>query len=62
MDMNNYIDYAKSFGYEMVFSGLDMGYITMGNVKLTETKDIAIIEKDLAMIGMAIMMDALHAM
>lgn len=62
MDMNNYMNYAKSFGYEVVFSGLGMGYIALGGVKLTDTKDIAIIEKDLAMIGMAIMMDTIRAM
>lgn len=62
MDMRNYMDYAKSFGYEVVFSGLDMGYIALDNVKLTETKDIAIIEKELAMIGMAIMMDTIQNM
>lgn len=62
MDMNNYMDYAKSFGYEVVFSGLGMAYIVLGDVKLTDTKDVAIIEKDLAMIGMAIMMDTIRTM
>lgn len=62
MNMNNYMDYAKSFGYEIIFAGLDMGYIALGNVKLTETKDIAIIKKELATIGMAIMMDTIRTM
>ncbi len=62
MDMCNYMDYAKSFGYEIICSGLGMGYIALGNVKLTETKDIAIIEKELATIGMAIMMDTIRTM
>lgn len=62
MDMHNYMNYAQSFGYEVVFSGLGMGYIALGGVKLTETKDIAIIEKELAMIGMAIMMDTIRTM
>ena len=62
MDMNNYMDCAKSAGYEVVVSGLGMGYIALDNVKLTETKDIATVTKDLVMIGMAIMMDTIRAM
>lgn len=58
----DYINYAKTFGYDIQFTGLGMAYITIGDVKLTETKDTPEIEKALAMIGMAIMMDTLRAM
>lgn len=59
MDMNNYMVLARSFGYEIEFTGLGTAYITLNELKLTETKDLSIIEKELAMIGMAIMMDTL---
>lgn len=62
MDMNNYMDYAKSFGYEVIFSGLGMAYIALNGIKLTATKDKAIIEKELALIGMAIMADTIRTM
>lgn len=61
MTMNNYMDYAKSFGYDVVFTGLGMAYITLGSVKLTETKDLEVIENELAFIGMAIMSDTIRA-
>ena len=62
MTPDNYIAFAKSFGYDIQFTDLGMAYITLGDVKLTETKDIPETEKALAMIGMAIMMDTLRAM
>lgn len=62
MTMDNYMTYAKSFGYNIEFSGLGMAYITFNELKLTETKDLPIIEKELAMIGMAIMSDTIYAM
>ena len=38
MTNQQFIDNAKSVGYEIRFTGIGMGYITIGNVKLTETK------------------------
>lgn len=62
MDMNNYMDYAKAHGYEIQYTGIGMAYLTIGQVKLTETKDVNEIRKELVMIGMAIMSDTLRTM
>lgn len=62
MTNQQFIDNAKSVGYEIRFTGIGMGYITIGNVKLTETKDIAEIEKDMVLIGMAIIADLVRSM
>lgn len=60
MTSDNYIAFAKSFGYDIQFTDLGMAYITLGNVKLTETKDTLVIEHELMLIGMAIMIDTLR--
>lgn len=60
MTTDQFINFAKSFGYDIRFVGLGMAYITLGDVKLTETKDIPVIENELMLIGMAIMMDTLR--
>lgn len=62
MDMNNYMDYAKAHGYDIQYTGIGMAYLTIGQVKLTETKDVNEIRKELVMIGMAIMSDTLRSM
>lgn len=60
MTRENYIDYAKSFGYEIRFTGIGMAYITLGEIKLTETMDADRVNNSLAQIGMAIMADTLR--
>lgn len=57
-----YIGYAKTFGYDVVYTGLGMAYITLGDIMLTEVKDSPVIQKELALIGKAIMQDTLRAM
>ena len=60
MTTENFMDYAKCFGYEIRFTGIGMSYIEIGGVKLTETADFAVTTRQLAQIGMAIMMDTLR--
>ena len=60
MAMDNYMNYARSFGYDIKFSGLGMAYITLNELKLTETKDLSVIENELAYIGIAIMIDTIR--
>ncbi len=60
MDMNNYMDYAQAHGYEIQYTGIGMAYLTIGEIKLTETKDVNEIRKELALLGMAIMSDTLR--
>jgi hypothetical protein len=57
----DYIDYAKTFGYDIRFTGIGMAYVTIGDVLLTEAMDTEKAERELAFIGMAIMADTLHA-
>ncbi len=59
-NMNEYMDFAKSYGYEMHFTGIGMAYLTIGDVKLTETKDVNEIRKELVLLGMAIMSDIMR--
>ena len=59
-NMNEYMDFAKSYGYELHFTGIGMAYLTIGEVKLTETKDVNEIRKELALLGMAIMSDTMR--
>lgn len=61
MTRENYIDYAKSFGYEIRFTGIGMAYITLGDIQLTEIMDTDLINNSLAQIGMAIMADMLRS-
>ena len=58
--MNDYMDFAKLHGYELHFIGIGMAYLTIGEVKLTETKDVNKIRKELALLGMAIMSDTMR--
>jgi len=56
----DFINYAKSFGYDIQFTGIGMAYITLGDIKLTETMDTHLANNALAQIGMAIMVDTLR--
>lgn len=62
MTNEQYISNARSVGYDIRFTGLGMGYITLGGVKLTETKDIPEVEKDMVLLGMAIISDLVRTM
>lgn len=60
MEQSNYITFAKMNGYDIVFTGIGMGYITLGPIKLTETEDAEAALARLAEIGAHIMMDELR--
>ena len=62
MTMENYMNYAQSFGYDIRFTGIGMAYVTIGDVLLTEAMDAEKAERELAFIGMAIMADTVRAM
>lgn len=62
MTTENFMDYAKSFGYQIAFTGLGMGYLTIKDRAITETMDLPEVEKALALIGMAIMADTVRHM
>ena len=62
MTMENYMDYARSFGYNVQFTGIGMGYITLGDIMLTNAMGTEKAEKELALFGMAIMADTVRAM
>ena len=55
-----FINYAKSFGYDIRFTGIGMAYIEINGVKLTETTDAYKAQAQLAQIGMAIMVDTIR--
>ena len=57
----DFIDYAKSFGYDIQFTGIGMAYVTLGAIKLTQTMDTHLAKNALAQIGMAIMVDTLRS-
>ena len=60
MTPSNFMDYAKSFGYGIEFTNSGLAYITLGDLKLTKDKELALIEKELALIGMSIMTDTMR--
>lgn len=60
MTMNNYADYARSFGYEVRFMDLGMSYVALGSLQITKIMDDERTEKELALIGMAIMQDTMR--
>lgn len=60
MTSEDFINYAKSFGYGIQFTGIGMAYVTLGDLKLTETMDTHLANDALAQIGMAIMVDTLR--
>lgn len=62
MTMESYMNYARSFGYDIRFTGIGMGYVTLGQLALTAVMDADKAEKELAMLGMAIMTDTVRAM
>lgn len=62
MTMENYMNYAQSFGYGIRYTGIGMAYVTIGDVMLTEAMDTVKAERELAFIGMAIMADTVRAM
>ena len=62
MTMENYMNYAQSFGYGIRYTGIGMAYVTIGDILLTEAMDTVKAERELAFIGMAIMADTVRAM
>lgn len=60
MTSDNFIDYARSFGYSIEFTGIGMAYIKFEDIKLTETMDTSKAYVHLAQIGMAIMIDTMR--
>ena len=61
MSMDNYADYARSFGYGLRFTGIGMAYVTLNDsVLLTDAMDIDRAEKELMIIGMYIMADTIR--
>lgn len=62
MTLKNYMDYARSFGYEIRFTGIGMAYVAIDHVMLTEAMDAEKAERELAFIGMAIMSDTMRTM
>lgn len=62
MDMQNYMDAARMEGYDIQFTGIGMGFVTLGPVALTEVMDIDKAEAKLALIGMAIISDDVRKM
>lgn len=62
MDMLNYMNTARTEGYDVQFTGLGMGYVTLGTVMLTEVMDAEEAEAQLALIGMAIINDDVRRM
>ena len=62
MTNQDYMDFARTYGYDLRFTGLGMAYIVLDDLLLTEAMDIAKAEKELALIGMAVLADAVRAM
>ena len=63
MTTEDYINYAKSFGYDLRFTGIGMAYVVLnGTVFLTKAMDTDKAERELMLIGMAIMNDTVRAM
>ena len=60
MDYFDYMDYARASGYAVRYTGIGMGYVTFGELKLTETMDREDADRELALIGMSIMKDTLR--
>lgn len=62
MTMENYMNYAQSFGYSIRYTGIGLAYVTIGDVLLSEAMDTEKAERELALIGMAIMTDSVRMM
>ena len=62
MTMENYMNYAQSFGYGIRYTGIGRAYVTIGDILLTEAMDTVKAERELAFLGMAIMADTVRAM
>ena len=63
MTTENYISFAQSFGYGLRFTGIGMAYVMLNDtVFLTEAMDTDKAERELMLIGMAIMNDTVRAM
>lgn len=60
MTTENFMDYARSFGYEIRYTGIGMAYIEFKGIMLTDTMDKENIYPALAQIGMAIMKDTIR--
>lgn len=60
MTTENFIDYAKSFGYDVRYTGIGMAYLTVNDAIITDVADTEKINGQLALIGMAIMQDTLR--
>lgn len=63
MTTENFIDFARTYGYGLRFTGLGMAYVTLNDtVLLTEAMDADKAEWELMLIGRAIMNDMVRAM
>lgn len=62
MTMEQFMDYARSFGYNIRFFGIGWAYITLNDkITLTESMSVEKAEYELALIGMAIMNDTIRS-
>ena len=63
MTTENFIDFARMHGYGLRFTGIGMAYVVLNDtIFLTESMDIDKAERELMLIGMAIMNDTVRAM
>lgn len=63
MTTENFIDFARMHGYDLRFTGLGMAYVVLNDtVFLTEAMDTDKAERELMLIGRAIMNDTVRAM
>ena len=62
MTTEQYIEHARSYGYEIRYTNIGMAFIALGDVMLTEVKDVPEIEKELSLIGMAIINDIVRTL
>ena len=57
MTSNEFVQHAKTYGYDIRYTGIGMAFITLGDIKLTETMDDYKAIAELSFIGMAIIAD-----
>lgn len=63
MTTENFINFARMHGYDLRFTGIGMAYVVLNDtVFLTDALDVDKAERELALIGMAIMLDTVRAM
>lgn len=63
MTTENFIDFARMHGYGLRFTDIGMAYVMLNDtILLTKAMDIDKAERELMLIGMAIMNDTVRAM